>query len=573
MGGVLFAFRRDMQGFGLWGVLMLAGALGLLVFGMKLMSASLQQVAGPRLRKGVDALTEGRSRGVFTGFALTAVMQYSSVVAVMVVSFVNSGILSLRRAIPVLIGANIGTTLKLLLFAAIGFSAWQLSSVALPMLALALPLLLARSPRLKTASNLLVGMALLFLAIGLIRDHVPPPSAATMGFLHTLQGMGPLSVILFVAIGALLAITVQSSSVALVLTLALCEAGTINYASGAALVLGENIGTTFTAIIAAQAGNAWAKRAARAHLLIKLLGVAGALVLFKPLLAGIAAATEWINGADPHADISVLKWSLAYLHFAFNVVNGIILLQCVPWLERMVTRWVPAHTAPEAQHRLTYMEDPMMVLTPELSLLEAQNEAVNQAKRCERMIGMLRKLLLTADKEIQATQLQRLAKYAQISERVELELGSFLARAGSEARGEAMNLRMHALRSVALDLDRTAALLLHMGRTLERRSAAGHWFDPGQRQDLLTLFDLLEQAMRVAVGNLEEAETCDHAAAEKAGQALRRHCANARNAPVPTPEAGPQAVHAGPVHAALLGYGEEVGGHLLRISGALAAAH
>lgn len=560
-----------MQGFGLWGLLMLAGSLGLLVFGMKLMSASLQQVAGPRMRRGVDGLTEGRSRGVFTGLALTAVMQYSSVVAVMVVSFVNSGILSLRRAIPVLIGANIGTTLKLLLFAAVGFSAWQLSSVALPLLALALPLLLARSPRLKTASNLLVGMALLFLAIGLVRDHVPPPSAATMGFLHTLQDLGPVSVLLFVAIGALLAITVQSSSVALVLTLALCGAGTINFSSGAALVLGENIGTTFTAIIAAQAGNAWAKRAARAHLLIKVIGVAGALVLFKPLLEGIAALTQWINGADPRTDASVLKWALAYLHFAFNVLNGLILLQCVPWLERVVTRWVPAHNAPDAQHRLTYMEDPMMALTPELSLLEAENEAVNQAKRCERMVGMVRKLLLTANPEAQAALHKRIAKYARISERVELELSRFLAQAGIGATGEATGRRLETMRSVAHSLERTAASLLLMARTLEHRSAEGLWFDPDQRRDLLALFDLLEQAARIAVRNLEEPGTCDLGEAERTDQALRQHGRSARTGPEPQPDAGTRALRSSPVLSALLGTGEEVGGHLLNISRVLAA--
>ncbi len=572
MGGVIFALCMAMQGFGLWGVLMLAGSLGLLVFGMKLMSASLQQVAGPRMRHGVDALTEGRSRGVFTGLALTAVMQYSSVVAVMVVSFVNSGILSLRRAVPVLIGANIGTTLKLLLFAAVGFSALELSSVALPLLALALPLLLARSPKLKTASNLLVGMALLFLAIGLVRDHVPPPSTATLGILHMLQELGPLSVIVFVAIGALLAITVQSSSVALVLTLALCEAGTINFSSGAALVLGENIGTTFTAILAAQAGNAWAKRAARAHLLIKLIGVAGALVLFKPLLEGTAAITQWINGADPHTDISVLKWSLAYLHVAFNVVNGLVLLQCVPWIERVVTRWIPAHSAPDAQHRLTYMEDPMMALTPELSLLEAQNEAVNQAKRCERMLGMVRKLLLTADPETQSALHQRIANYALIAGRVERELDRYLAQAWSEAQGEATARRMEAMRTVAHNLERTAASLLHMGRTLEQRTAEGLWFDPDQRQDLLTLFDLLEQAARIAVRNLEEPGTCDLGEAERTDQTLRQHGRNASINPGPRSDAGTQALRSSPVLSALISTGEDVGGHLLNISKALATA-
>ena len=561
-----------MQGFGIWGVLMLAGSLGLLVFGMKLMSASPPPVAGPRMRRGVDALTEGRSRGVFTGLALTAVMQYSSVVAVMVVSFVNSGILSLRRAIPVLIGANIGTTLKLLLFAAIGFSAWQLASVALPLLALALPLLLARSPRLKPASNLLVGMALLFLAIGLIRDHVPPPSAATMGFLHTLQDLGPVSVLLFVAIGALLALTVQSSSVALVLTLALCEAGTINYSSGAALVLGENIGTTFTAIIAAQAGNVWAKRAARAHLLIKLLGVAGALVLYKPLLAGVATATEWINGADPRSDISVLKWSLAYLHFAFNVLNGLVLLQCVPWIERVVTRWVPAHNAPDAQHRLTYMEDPMMALTPELSLMEAQNEAVNQAKRCERMVGMLRRLLLTADPKEQAALHQRMAKYARIGGQVEQELDRFLARAGAEAQGEATMQRIANMRDATRHLARAGGALFQMGRALEQRSADGLWFEPAQRQDLLGLLASLEQAALIAVRSLEDAEANVLKDAEQAEHVLRQYRSRAQAAPAEEAGRTAQAIRSGPVLDLLLRTGEEAGEHLLQITRALAGA-
>lgn len=559
-----------MQEFGLVGLLMLAGSLGLLVFGMKLMSASLQQVAGPRMRRGVDAMTEGRSRGVFTGLALTAVMQYSSVVAVMVVSFVNSGILSLRRAIPVLIGANIGTTLKLLLFAAIGFSAWHLSSVGLPVLALALPLLLARSARYKTASNMLVGMALLFLAIGLLRDHVPPPSAAAMGFLHTLQELGPLSIILFVAIGALLALTVQSSSVALVLTLALCETGTIHFSSGAALVLGENIGTTFTAIVAAQAGTTWAKRAARAHLLIKLLGVAGALVLFKPLLAGIATVTEWINGADPRTDSSVLKWSLAYLHTTFNVVNGIVLLQCVPWIERMVTRWIPIHAGSDEQYRLTYLEDPMMALTPELSLLEVQKEAVKQARRCERLIGMLRKLLLTADPEVQSALHLRLAKYARISERVEQELGRYLARTSSEAQRESAGQHIRSMRAVARHLARIASSLFLLGQTLERRTTHGLWFEPSQRQDLLGMFDLLEQAMRISVGDLEAGDAQALEGATQANEALRQHVERSRLAHEPGPTSSAHAIHSGPVLALLLSTGEEVGDHVLHISKALA---
>ncbi len=557
--------------FGLMQFLMLAGSLGLLVFGMKLMSEGLQQVAGSRMRRALDTMTRDRLRGVFTGISTTVIVQYSSVVSVMVVSFVNSGLLTLRKAIPVLIGANIGTTLKLLLFVAVGFSALELPYIALPLMGLALPLLFMRDPRIKATSNLLIGTALLFLALGLLKDNVPPPTADALGFLKTWEGRGILSDLLFVGLGALLAITIQSSSVALVLTVALCEAGTIGYTTGAALVLGENIGTTFTANIAALAGNVWAKRAARAHLLIKVLGVAGALVVFKPFLTGIAFFTERINGGDPYTDASMLKWSLTYLHFAFNLVNGIVLLQFIPWVEKAVTRMVPARNIPDEEFRLEYLEDPMMAVTPELSLMEANKEIAKFGRLCHRMLGMVRELLLETDLSNRALLIQRIAKYGSITDRVKNEVARFLTRTGAEVREESVSARIRGMLSIINDLERMGDILFQMSKSLERKNDERLWFSPEQRQELLDMMMLVDRAFHVMEGNLNgEAEHVSLNEAVLVEQRINQRRDHLRRDHLKDLDSDDHNVRTGMVYNDLFSSCEKLGDHIVRVSQALA---
>jgi phosphate:Na+ symporter len=559
-----------MEHFNLLHAVMLAGALGLLIFSMKLMSESLQQVAGRRMRSALHALTADRLRGVSTGFATTLVMQYSSVVSVLVVSFVNSGLLTLRKAIPVLVGANIGTTVKLMLFAAVGFSALDLTTIAGPLLALALPLLLMRGPMARPASQLLVGTALLFLAFALLKDNLPPPGAEQLSFLQALQGRGVLSHLAFIAIGAVLALLVQSSSVALVITLALCQAGTIDYATGAALVLGENIGTTFIANIAALAGNAWAKRAARAHLLIKLAGAAWALVLFKPLLLGIAAITERWNGGNPYQDPEVLKWSLAYLHVGFNLLNGLLMLQFIPWLEKAVIHLVPASGDAEERHHLAYIEDPLTAIAPELSLAEVRKEVAKLGVICQRMLGMVRALLTENDDRARAVLLQRIAKYEGITDRMEVEVDRFLARTATEVRDEADSRRIRSMLAVARDLEQVGDILFRMSRSLQRKADQRLWFVPEQRQELLRLFERLDRAFHIMLRNLEAAHGAPML--EEAvlnGQHVQRHCNQLRPDVPGAPGGSEQDIRAGLVFADLVDGSARLAGHLLHVSEAL----
>ena len=555
---------------GLIQFLMLAGTLGLFVFGMRMMSEGLQQTAGNRMRRVLERITAGRSGGVLTGISTTVIVQYSSVVSVIVVSFVNSGLLSLRKAIPVLIGANIGTTLKLLLFAAVGFSALDLPAIALALLALALPLLLIRGTQVRATSGILVGAALLFLALWLMKEHLPMPRPETLSILNKLEGMGLFSNLLFVSVGAMLAIIIQSSSVALVLTVALCEMGTIGYATGAALVLGENIGTTFTANVAALAGNVWAKRAARAHLLIKLIGVLWALILLSPLLQGIGMLTERINGASPYADPGMVKWSLTYLHIAFNVINGLVLLQFIPWIEKTVIRWVPARNAPDEEYRLEYIEDPMMAVSPELSVMEARKEVVKFGRLCRRMLGMVRELLMETDPRARAVLLQRISKYESTTDRIEVEVGRYLTRTGTEVREEAVSKRIRALLAIISDLENVGDILFQMSKTLVRKNDEKLWFAPEQRQDLLEMIGLVDKAFLVMLRNLDAED--DEVALDEAmlmEQHINRQRDHLHRGHLKSVESGEQNIHTGLIYADLYSNCEKIGDHLINVSEAL----
>ncbi len=330
--------------FGFLEFLTLAGSLGLFIYGMKLMSEGLQKVAGGRMRSVLKAMTANRFMGMFTGFVSTTVIQSSSAATVMVVSFVNAGLLQVRQAIPVIMGANIGTTVKILLFSWAVFVDFSITKLAIPIIGLAFPLLFLRTAKTKALSEFLIGAALLFLGLEFMKQALPRPSAQALEFLRDLSGMGYGSVLLFVGIGMVLTMLIQSSSASIALTLVLCENGTIGYEMAAALVLGENIGTTITANLAALVGNAWAKRTARAHFVFNVIGVVWALFLFHPYLRGLDQLVSEVFHSSPFTDPAAVKWALTFLHISFNTITTLLLIGLIPFIERIVTWMVPTKT-------------------------------------------------------------------------------------------------------------------------------------------------------------------------------------------------------------------------------------
>ena len=336
--------------YGLTDILTLLGALGLFLYGMKVMSDALVGLAGDRMRAIMAAATSNRFFAVFTGFAITAVIQSSSATSLMVVSFVNAGLLTLTEAVGVIMGANVGTTVTAWLISILGFKV-KMSAIALPLVGLGFLLTLSKSRKKQLTGLFIVGFALLFIGLEFLKDSVPDirSNPEVLSSLVTYASYGYWSVLLFMLIGTLLTLVVQSSSAAMALTLLMTYEGWLPYDMAAAMVLGQNIGTTITANLAAIVANYQAKRAARAHLLFNALGTLWVLVLFYPFLEFTDQLVQQIEGASPRDSALVIPVALSLFHTVFNLLNALVLIAAVGLIVRMVERMVPEVVEPELE--------------------------------------------------------------------------------------------------------------------------------------------------------------------------------------------------------------------------------
>lgn len=557
--------------FGMIELLTLAGSLGLIIHGMKAMSEGLQKVAGHRMRKVVEVMTANRFLGVFTGFLTTVLIQLSSVTSVMVVSFVNAGLLSLRQSISVLMGANIGTTVKAVLFSWLGFATMDIHKFALPIIGLAFPLLFFKGRTSKAFGELMVGFAILFLGLEFLKDMMPAPTSESAAVLHGLGDHGLASALLFTLLGMVFAMVVQSSSVALAATMVLCQHGVIGYEMAAATVLGMNVGTTATANLAALVANVWARRAARAHFLIKVTGVVWALLLFNPYLHAIDAAVTRFHGASPYTDPKALVWALTWFHISFNLINTLLLIGFVPQIEMLVTRLVSARTGADEEYRLEYIDDPVMALSPELSLMEARKEIIKFGRLTASMSGMLNQLLLSTNEKERVDLLARIERFEGITDRIEVEISNYLTRTGAGTKDELLSARIRGMLAIISDLERVGDIFYQMSRLLERKHAERLWFTPEQRNNLLELLALVDHAFVVMQQNLEAED--DRVALDRAMEAEQRinqKRDQLRRAHLKSIEEGDYNVRSGLVYNDLFSSCEKVGDHLINVSEALA---
>lgn len=331
-------------------ILTLLGSLGLFLYGMKVMSDALMELGGERMRTILATTTSNRVYALFTGFLVTAAIQSSSATTLMVVSFVNAGLLNLTEAVGVIMGANIGSTVTAWLIAILGFKV-KISALVLPMVGFGFLLSLAKRHRLRNWGMFIVGFSLLFIGLEFLKDSVPDISAnpQVLSVLAEYSNQGYLSVLLFAAIGTLLTLIVQSSAATMALTLLMCHEGWIAYDMAAAMVLGENIGTTITANLAALVANYQAKRAARAHLLFNLMGVSWMLLLYYPFIQLIGQVIERLEGVSPFVSTAAIPVALSLFHTSFNILNALLLLGFVGMIVRLVERLVPAVAEPAAE--------------------------------------------------------------------------------------------------------------------------------------------------------------------------------------------------------------------------------
>lgn len=483
--------------------IILLGALGLFIYGMKVMSEGIQKVAGSKMRQILSAMTSNRFKGILTGFILTGLVQSSSATTVMVVSFVNAGLLTLMESIGVIMGANIGTTITAWLISLIGFKV-KLSSAALPIVALGFPLLFTKSSKLRAWGEVLIGFAILFIGLGELKNSVPDlgSNPEILTFLATFTEMGYVSYIVFVIIGTIITILVQSSSAAMALTLVMANNGWIPFELAAAMVLGENIGTTITANIAATIGNVAAKRAARAHLIFNIIGVTWMLLVIPFFLKGIDSYMLWVRGISPmdsnHPE--AIPIALSLFHTSFNVLNTLFLVGFAPRIAKFVTKLVPMRG--EEEHHLEFIGTEI-IRTPDISILEAKREISKMAKVTRKMSRMSNGILNKKKNKKIVEYLENISNYEQITDRMELEIAIYLSKIAEGNLSKGSSNKIRGLLSVNNDLERVGDLFYQISLSIQRKNENELKFSEYQIEQLNTMFGLIEEAFDIMLVNLK----------------------------------------------------------------------
>ena len=469
--------------------LRLIGSLALFLYGM---SEGLQKFAGDSLRRILTAMTTNRVTGMLTGVLITALIQSSSATTVMVVSFVNAGLLTLTQSIGVIMGANIGTTVTAWLISALGFKV-DIAAFALPLLAFALPLFFSGKSSRKSIGEFVFGFAFLFMGLQSLKANAPDLGAnpEMLAFVQNYTDMGFFSIILFLFIGAILTMIVQASAATMAITLIMCANGWIDYHLGVALVLGENIGTTITANLAALTGNTQARRAALAHLVFNVFGVMWVLVLFYPFTNAVSwFVTHVMKVSDPAVAVS---FKLAAFHTAFNISNTFIMIWFVSLIEKTVCTLIKPKVEDE-EYRLRYITGGMLS-TAELSILQAHKEISLFAERTARMFNMVKELFYEKNEETFLKTYSRIEKYENISDRMEIEIANYLTevsegRLSSESKEEIRIM----LRAVS-EIESIADSCNNLARSIKRRNEFKSEFTEEQNKHLDHMFELVSGAL------------------------------------------------------------------------------
>lgn len=481
--------------YSIYDLLKLFGSLALFLYGMKIMSEGLQKLAGDKMRRILTAMTTNRVTGVLTGMLITALIQSSSATTVMVVSFVNAGLLTLSQSIGVIMGANIGTTVTAWIISALGFKV-DIAAFALPLLTVGVVMLFMQKSKYKSLGEFIMGFCFLFMGLSYLKANAPDlqNNPEMLAFVQDYANMGFMSILLFVLIGTVLTMIVQASAATMAITLIMCANGWISFELGAALVLGENIGTTITANLAAITGNTQSRRAALAHLVFNVFGVIWVLCLFSPFTAAVTWIVENWMGITDNGDGSFVSFQLSAFHTCFNICNVLILIWFVKFIEKTVCKLLPMKENDE-DSRLRFITGGLLS-TAELSILEAQKEIFLYAQRTHRMFGFVQELLNTKKGDEFNKLFSRIEKYESISDNMEVEIAHYLnqvseGRLSAESKVQIQNM----LREVT-EIESVGDSCYNLARTLSRkRQNLQEDFTEKQYEHIQNMMNLADEAM------------------------------------------------------------------------------
>lgn len=493
------------------------GSLGMFLYGMSLMSGGLQKMAGDKLRSFMAAMTSNAVKRVFTGILVTALVQSSTATTLMLVSFVNAGLLSLANAIGVIMGANIGTTVTAWIFAlSFGGGSFSLGAIAVPLMFLGYLLIASKRKHNNNFGEFVMGFAFLFLGLSTLRETSTMllDNDPVRIFLSHLTGYGVGSILIFMVTGALMTLMLQSSAATMAITMVLVANGYIPFEMAAAMVLGENIGTTITSNIAASVANVSAKRTARAHMLFNLFGVCWVFCIFHPFLKVVGSVVELFGFPNPaltdfgtadvqtrQALVASLPYSVATLHTLFNVINTLILIWFVPVIEKIVTWMVPSPAGEEEVFRLKYIKGGPLG-TAELSLNEASSELVHFGEICYNGFKYVREAINEPDPEKFEQVNEKLVKYESITDNIEYEIAQYLGEVSKGELSHASTVRVKSIYKIIGELESLGDSGEAIGRMLRRIHIHDKYFDASMLNKLNRLMDYVEDAFKAMLHNL-----------------------------------------------------------------------
>lgn len=521
----------------------LLGAVGLFLYGMKVMSEGLQKAAGDRLRNILSAMTRNRFTGLLTGCAITALIQSSSASTVMVVSFVNAGLMTLAQSMAVIFGANVGTTFTAWIIALFGFKV-DISVVVLPLIGLAVVMLFMNKSKIKSIGEFLIGFALLFMGLNMISDYVPDLQSNPEMF-EALKGyadMGIASVIIFMLVGMIVTAIIQSSAATFAIVLIMCSKGWIPFDLACAVVLGSNIGTCITPLLASMGANVAAKRTAMSHLMFNFLGMLWCVCIFVPFASFNAWLTQKIGQGDPEAlygfvnnlaqsnpelyghlfDGSLpaghdtvrlvgqmqmsVSFGLSIFHTVFNIVNVCVMIWLTNVYVKVVEWLVPAKKHDDEEFTLKFISRGLLNAS-ELNIAQAEKEMSVYAERVSRMIGMAHDLIHTKERSEDFNRLySRLEKYEDISDRMELEIARYLNRCAEGRLSNEGKHRIAAMLAIVGEIESIADCCMGVGKILNRKIESNAQFTPEIYEKIDTMYRYLDQAMNMMLDELRDLE-------------------------------------------------------------------
>ena len=469
----------------------LIGSLALFLFGMKTMSEGLEKFAGDRLRSILAAMTKNRVMGVLTGVLITALIQSSSATTVMVVSFVNAGLMTLGQSIGVIMGANIGTTVTAWIISAVGFKV-NIAAFAIPLLAIGMPLIFSGKGNRKSIGEFIFGFSFLFMGLSFLQEAATAMNIGDMvaGMLAHVPQDSFFTIILFVIVGTLVTMIVQASAATMAITLMLfgMHIPGFGFEQAAALAMGQNIGTTITAFMASLTANTQARRAALAHMFFNVFGVVVFLIVFYPACDAVSWVVENLMGGGNDL------FKLSAFHTAFNIINTLLLIGFVKQIELLVCRVLPMKEQDE-DYRLKFISGGLLS-TAELSIMEAQKEIQNFAERCHRMFGFVTDLMQTEDEVVFNKTFSRIEKYENITDSMEMEIAAYLNKVSEGRLSDASKAQIQKMLRQISELESIGDSVYNLGRTLNRHRQNCHdAFTDTQLQHMHTMLGLVDGAL------------------------------------------------------------------------------